>query len=51
MPTQIVPTPIVTGKAAKKALEQLKMMPTEKTKRGIAILTEMFKDKEYTKND
>lgn len=46
MATQIAPTPTITGKTAKKILKQLKMEPTEKTKKGIATLTSMFEGKE-----
>lgn len=42
--SQIQPTPIVTGEAAKKIEEQLKIKPSENTKRGIEILKKMFED-------
>lgn len=38
--------PIATGELAKRIEEQLKIKPSEDTKRGIEILNEMFKDKE-----
>lgn len=45
MSTQIQPTPIVTGEAAEKIKEQLKIRPSEQTKKGMEILEKMFEDK------
>ena len=45
MSTQIQPTPIVTGDAAKKIEEQLKIEPCEETEKGIEILKKMFADR------
>lgn len=44
MPTQIAPTPIIRGEEARKVLEESKRKPSEKSKNGARILTEMFKD-------
>ena len=46
MPTQIQPTPIVTGEAAKRIEEQLKIKPSEDIEKGKEILKKMFEDKE-----
>ena len=46
MATQIAPTPILTGKSAKKVLNQIKMKPSKETEKGMEILFNMFKDKE-----
>lgn len=46
MKTQIQPTPIVSGKSAKKIEELMKMKPTEETELGKKILEEQFKDNE-----
>ena len=46
MATQIAPTPILTGKSAKKVLNQIKIKPSKETEKGMEILFKMFKDKE-----
>ena len=46
MATQIAPTPILTGKSAKKVLNQIKIKPSKETQQGANILFNMFKDKE-----
>lgn len=46
MSTQIQPTPIVTGEAAERIEEQLKILPSEETQKGIEILKRMFEKKE-----
>lgn len=44
MSTQIQPTPIVTGEAAKKIEELIKIKPTYETEIGKQILQKMFED-------
>ena len=44
MPTQIQPTPIVTGEKAKWIEKQLKIEPTKEVEEGKKILEEMFKE-------
>ena len=46
MATQIAPTPILTGKSAKKVLDQIKIKQSKETEKGMEILFNMFKDKE-----
>ena len=46
MATQIAPTPILTGKSAKKVLNQIKIKPSKEAQQGANILFNMFKDKE-----
>ena len=46
MATQIAPTPVLTGKSAKKVLNQIKIKPSKATQQGTKILFNMFKDKE-----
>jgi hypothetical protein len=46
MATQIAPTPILTGKSAKKILELMKIKPSIETNKGIQNIFNMFKDKE-----
>ena len=46
MATQIAPTPILTGKAARKILKQTHIKPSPQSKNGIEILSKMFKSKE-----
>ena len=46
MATQIASTPILTGKSAKKVLDQIKIKPSKETEKGMEILFNMFKDKE-----
>jgi len=46
MPTQIASTPVSTGKAAEKILNQIKTKPSKEAQQGIKILFDMFKDKE-----
>lgn len=46
MTTQIAPTPVLTGKSAKKVLNQIKMKPSKETQKGMKMLLKMFKDKE-----
>ena len=46
MATQIAPTPILTGKSAKKVLDQIKIKPSKETEKGKEILFSMFNGKE-----
>ena len=42
MPTQIAATPLITGEEALRVLEDMKIMPTEKTRKAIKMLKEEF---------
>lgn len=46
MATQLAPTPILTGKSAKKVLKQMQIKPSAKSDNGIKVLSQMFKNKE-----
>lgn len=46
MATQLAPTPVLTGKSAKKILKQMHIKPSVKSNNGIEILSQMFKNKE-----